>query len=65
MTTIDNRIKFKERYDSEDYETTTFYFVADTSLLRELVGKKYPEANGMTISIECPMNCFDACKASV
>lgn len=27
MTTIDNRIKFKERYDSEDYETTTFYFV--------------------------------------
>lgn len=65
MTTIDNRIKFKERYDSEDYETITFYFVADTSLLRELVGKKYPEANGMTISIECPMNCFDACKASV
>ena len=65
MTTIDNRIKFKERYDSEDYETTTFYFVAGTSLLRELVGKKYPEANGMTISIECPMNCFDACKASV
>lgn len=65
MTTIDHRIKFEERYDSEDHETTTFYFVADTSLLRELVGKKYPEAKGMTISIECPMNCFDACEASV
>ena len=65
MTIIDHRIKFEERYDSEDYETTTFYFVSDTSLLKELVGNKYPEANGMTISIECPINCFDACKASV
>lgn len=65
MIKIDHRIKFEERYDSEDYKTTTFYFVADTSLLNELVGNKYPEANGMTISIECPMNCFDACNASV
>ena len=65
MITIDHRITFEERYDSEDYETTTFYFVSDTSLLKELVGNKYPEAKGMTISIECPMNCFDACKASV
>lgn len=65
MITIDHRIKFEERYDSEDYKTTTFYFVSDTSLLKELVGNKYPEAKGMTISIECPMNCFDACEASV
>lgn len=33
MTTIDHRIKFEERYDSEDHETTTFYFVADTTKL--------------------------------
>ena len=33
MITIDHRITFEERYDSEDYETTTFYFVSDTSLV--------------------------------
>ena len=65
MITIDHKIKFGERYDSGAYKTTTFYFEADTSLLKELVGNKYPEADGMTISIECPINCFDACKASV
>lgn len=62
---IDHRIRFEERYDSEEYKTTTLYYVADISLLKEFVGNKYPEADGMTISIECPMNCLEACKASV
>ena len=65
MLTIDPRIKFDNKYDNEYDNTTTFFFVADTSLLKEFVGDKYPEADGMTISIECPMNCFDAYKASV
>lgn len=61
---IDKRITFEERYDSEDYNTTTLYFVADTSLLKELVGDKYPEADGMTISIEYPISCIESSTAS-
>lgn len=62
---MDKRIEFEERYDDEEYETTTFYFTADTSLLKELVGDKYPEADGMTISIEVPINNIEASEASV
>lgn len=62
---MDTRITFEERYDCEEYKTTTFYFKADVSLLRELVGNKYPEAAGMSISIECPTNRIEASKASV
>lgn len=40
----DDRIKFEERYDDNEYETTTFYFVGDKSLLMELVGNKYSDA---------------------
>lgn len=61
----DDRIKFEERYDDNEYETTTFYFVGDKSLLMELVGNKYSDAEGMTLSIECPTNCIDTCNASV
>lgn len=65
MITIDDRIKFEERYDDENYKTTTFYLMADTSLLKELIGDKYPEADGMTLSIECPADCIEAGSASV
>lgn len=51
---IDSRVKFEEKYISKEYETTTLYFVADTSLLKELVGNAYPEADGVTFSIEFP-----------
>lgn len=61
----DDRIKFEERYDDDEYETTTFYFVGDKSLLMELVGNKYSDAEGMTLSIECPTNSIDTCNASV
>lgn len=61
----DDRIKFEERYDDDEYETTTFYFVGDKSLLMELVGNKYSDAEGMTLSIKCPTNCIDTCNASV
>lgn len=62
---MDTRITFEERYDCEECKTTTFYFKADVSLLRELVSNKYPEAAGMSISIECPTNRIEASKASV
>lgn len=62
---IDNRIKFEEKYINDDYGNTTFYFIADTSLLRELVGNKYPEADGMTISIEFPADNVEARYGSV
>lgn len=29
---MDTRITFEERYDCEEYKTTTFYFKADVSL---------------------------------
>ena len=65
MITRDYKIEFEERYDDKDYKTVTFYYVSDTSLLKELVGDKYPEASGMTISVECPMDHFEAKEASV
>lgn len=65
MLTIDPRIKLDDKYDNEYDNTTTSFFVADTSLLKELVGDKYPEADGMTICMKHPINCFDASKAIV
>lgn len=47
---IDSRIWFEERYDSKEYGTTTLYFVAP----KEMLNGKYPEAETMEISIECP-----------
>ena len=55
------RIWFEERYDSKEYGTTTFYFVAP----KEMLNGKYPEAETMEISIELPTNNMDARYASV
>ena len=42
---LDNRIKFDERYDSEDYGTTTLYFIAPKEMLKEFIPtKSYPDA---------------------
>jgi hypothetical protein len=52
---LDSRIKFDERYDSEEYETTTLYFIAPKEMLKNMMIKEYPEAISMEISIEFPM----------
>ena len=62
---IDSRLTFEEAVDSEEYDTVTFYFVSDKTLLGELLGDKYPEADGMTLSIECPHSNVEAGYASV
>lgn len=49
---LDTRIEFDERYDNEEYGTTTLYFTAP----RELLSAKYPEAASTEISIEFPIN---------
>lgn len=61
---IDHRIQFEEKFISED-NTTTLYFVSDVTLLKELVGDKYPEASGMTISVEYPTDKPEAMYCSV
>lgn len=51
---LDSRIKFDERYDSEEYETTTLYFIAPKEMLKTMMVNDYPEALSMEISIEFP-----------
>lgn len=62
---IDNRIEFDERYDCEEYETTTLYFTAPKDLIHVMLGREYPDAVSMDISIECPTGQLDAQYASV
>lgn len=62
---IDSRLTFEEAVDSEAYDTVTFYYTSDKNLLRELLGDKYPEADGTTLSIECPHSHVEAGYASV
>lgn len=63
---LDNRIKFDERYDSEDYGTTTLYFIAPKEMLKEFIPTKYyPDAISMEISIEFPTNHVEANYANV
>ena len=63
---LDNRIKFDERYDSEDYGTTTLYFIAPKEMLKEFIPTKYyPDAISMEISIEFPTNHIEANYANV
>ena len=63
---LDNGIKFDERYDSEDYGTTTLYFIAPKEMLKEFIPTKYyPEAISMEISIEFPTNHIEASYANV
>ena len=48
---LNNRIKFDERYDSEDYGTTTLYFIAPKEMLKEFIPTKYyPDAISILIS---------------
>ena len=46
----DKRIKFEEKYEDEEYGTTTLYFIAP----KEMLDGKYPEAEHAEISIEFP-----------
>ena len=63
---LDNGIKFDERYDSEDYGTTTLYFIAPKEMLKEFIPtKSYPDAISMEISIEFPTNHVEADYANV
>lgn len=55
-----NLIQFEERYDSEEYETTTLYFICPKKMLKQ----EYPEAMMATLSIECPTNCIEAATAN-
>ena len=41
---LDKRIKFDERYDSEEYGTTTLYFIAPKEMLKKFIPTNdYPE----------------------
>ena len=63
---LDNRIKFDERHDSEDYGTTTLYFIAPKEMLKEFIPTKYyPDSISMEISIEFPTNHIEANYANV
>ena len=63
---LDNGIKFDERYDSEDYGTTTLYFIAPKEMLKEFIPmKSYPDAISMEISIEFPTEHIEANYADV
>ena len=57
---LDSRIKFEERYDSEDYGTTTLYFIAPKEMLYEFNIPEYSDAISMEISIEFPTNHIEA-----
>lgn len=63
---IDRRIKFDERYDSEDYETTTLYFIAPKEMLKTFIPTNdYPEAIAMEVSVEFPTNHIEPAYADV
>lgn len=63
---LDSRIKFDERYDSEDYHTTTLYFTAPKEMLKRFIPvNDYPEAVSMEISIEFPEEHIEANHADV
>lgn len=54
-----SRVKFEERYDSPSH-MTTFYFVGDKSLLEECVNTIYDDAEGATLSLECPTDAMES-----
>ena len=43
-------VEFEERFDSEEYNTSTLYFIAP----KEWLGDSYPEAVHSEISVEYP-----------
>ena len=48
---LNKHIQFDESYISEEWGTITLYFIAP----KEMLNGKYPEAESMEISIECPI----------
>lgn len=56
-----SKIKLEERYESEEYDTTTLYFIAP----KKLLDGKYPEATHAEISVEYPTNNPEAHAATV
>ena len=63
---LDERIKFDERHDNEDYGTTTLYFIAPKEMLKEFIQTNdYPEVVSMEISIEFPTEHIEADYANV
>ena len=59
------RIEFDESFCSYEDETVTYYFMAEKSIIEDLLSKKYPEATSAEISIEIPFACYEARSASV
>lgn len=49
-----DRIKYEESYVSEEYETTTVYFIAPVEILSYITGEDFPDAVSAEISIEFP-----------
>lgn len=47
---VDKRIIFDEKHENEIFETTILYFMGP----KELINKRYPEAESMEISVEFP-----------
>lgn len=58
-------IEFDESFCSYEEETVTYYFMAEKSIIEDLLSKKYPEATSAEISIEIPFACYEASSASV
>lgn len=54
-------VKWDERYDSEEHNTTTHYFSADKSLLAKYFPNQYPDADSCEISVEFPSGQSDPC----
>ena len=53
---INKKIKFDERYDKAESNTTTLYFTAPKDILSNLYPNDYSEAISAEISIEVPTN---------
>ena len=51
---LDGLVKFEEKYISDVYGTTTYYFTIDKVLLDLLRPNQYPEAEHGEISVEFP-----------
>ena len=56
---LDKRIKFDERYDSEEYGTTRLYFIAPKEMLKKFIPTNdYPEAISNTLEMASKCNCI-------
>lgn len=60
---INKRIKFDEKYENEEYNTTTLYFTAPKELLKTYLPhipyETFKDAISMEISIEFPIGYAD------